>query len=453
MPHDMSRTLQSALDRPIIFPTVKKPASAHFHAPSAGLPKLADETFQGLPGEIVKAIEPYSEAHPAALLVNLLTAFGNLIGSTPHFLVEFCKHHARLFVALVGETSKGRKGTSWSAPKHLMSLVDPEWVDDRVGGSLSSGEGLIYNVRDERREQRPIKEKNRITSYEEEIVDHGVEDKRLLVVEGELASALKVMSRDGNTLSPTLRQAWDDGNLRPLTKNNPIRATGAHISIIGHITKQELLRHLNETEKANGFANRFIWLAVQRSKAIPNPKGVPSEILAPLVEKMSRSVQSARKMGLVTRSDSAEVLWSEVYSELSEGHAGMFGAVTGRAEAQVMRLALIYALMDESALIEICHLKAALALWDYAETSARWIFENEIGDPTADMIVEALKTGPMSDGDIHNHFARHKTFAERARALNFLQKQGIVVGEVDNSTGGRPKKVWRLVCAKSAGSA
>ena len=41
------------------------------------------------------------------------------------------------------------------------------------------------------------------------VVDAGVKDKRLLVQEGELSQALKVMKREGNTLSPVLRNAWD----------------------------------------------------------------------------------------------------------------------------------------------------------------------------------------------------------------------------------------------------
>ena len=88
--------------------------------------------------------------------------------------------------------------------------------------------------------------------------------KRLAVAEGEFANVLKVMAREGNTLSPVLRSAWDYGNLRSMTKNSEARATGAHISIIGHITKDELRRLLTETEQANGFGNRFLWLAVRR---------------------------------------------------------------------------------------------------------------------------------------------------------------------------------------------
>jgi hypothetical protein len=42
---------------------------------------------------------------------------------------------------------------------------------------------------------------------------------RLLVLEGEFASTLRVMGRDGNTLSAVIRNAWDSGNLRILSKN------------------------------------------------------------------------------------------------------------------------------------------------------------------------------------------------------------------------------------------
>jgi hypothetical protein len=89
------------------------------------------------------------------------------------------------------------------------------------------------------------------------------------VTEGEFANALKVMTREGNALSPLIRSAWETGKLRTLVKNSPARATDAHISIIGHITRQEQRRLLTETESANGFANRFCFMAVDRSKCLP----------------------------------------------------------------------------------------------------------------------------------------------------------------------------------------
>ena len=69
-------------------------------------------------------------------------------------------------------------------------------------------------------------------------------------------------------------QAWDSGDLGTLTKNSSTRATGAHISLIGHITADELRRYLTQTEQANGFGNRHLWFCVKRSKELPHgPRG------------------------------------------------------------------------------------------------------------------------------------------------------------------------------------
>jgi hypothetical protein len=77
------------------------------------------------------------------------------------------------------------------------------------------------------------------------------------------------MERHGNTLSPTIRNAWDGKRLQTLTRNSPLKATGAHVSIIGHITRDELRARLSRTNMANGFANRFIFARVKRSKLLP----------------------------------------------------------------------------------------------------------------------------------------------------------------------------------------
>ncbi|MDP7360009.1 MAG: hypothetical protein QF828_16515, partial [Pseudomonadales bacterium] len=86
-------------------------------------------------------------------------------------------------------------------------------------------------------------------------------------------SSLKLMNREGNILSATLRQAWDSGTMTQLIKNNPTKATDAHISLIGHISKEELLRYLKDVEQANGFANRFIWCCSKRERLLPEGGG------------------------------------------------------------------------------------------------------------------------------------------------------------------------------------
>ena len=405
-------------------------------------PKIDPAAFYGLAGAITKVIEPYNESDPVATLVNILVAFGNVVGSSPHFLVDKTQHHMNLFVVEVGKSSKARKGLAWSTPKSLFKAVDPDWTNTRVLGGFSSGEGLVSTVRDRRDEKKPIREKGRVVEYESVMVDEGVDDKRVLCIEEEFAQALKVMSREGNILSTIIRTAWDGSRLAPMTKNNPLVATGAHISIIGHITKDELLRHLSDTEQANGFANRFIWLYLERSKLIPDPLGVPDHILEPLLERLRDAIESARKTNLMARDADAAVIWREVYQGLSDEKPGLVGSITARGEAQTMRLACVYALLDQSTVVRVEHLEAALALWAYSEECARFIFGDSTGDPTVDRIVTALKQGPLSETDIRDLFSRHNGEGVD-RALSSIYNNGIANHEME-ATAGRPRSIWKL---------
>jgi Protein of unknown function (DUF3987) len=415
---------------------------AHKKPVPAKRPAVDEAAFYGLAGEIAETIDPYSEADLVATLVNTLVAFGNVIGSGAHALVNKDEHHMNLFVVQVGQSSKARKGLAWSMPRHAFKLIDKSWGEKCIKGGLSTGEGLVSAVRDARYEKRPIREKGRTIDYETVMVDEGVEDKRLLCVEEEFFQALKVMSREGNILSDIVRPAWDGHRLAPMTKNNKIEATDAHISILGHITRDELLRHLTDTEQANGFANRFIWLYLERSKYISNPTGVPDEILEPLIDRLRDAVDFARKTTLIRRDDNAEALWDAGYRGLSSEKPGLVGSITARGEAQAMRLACIYALLDKSPAVRAEHLEAALALWEYSEKCAHFIFGDSQGDPTVDRILAGLKQGPMTETEIRDLFSRHNS-AEVDRALSFIFNKGMAKPEIEQ-TGGRPRTIWKL---------
>jgi len=350
---------------------------------------LSNEAFHGLAGEIVNAIAPHTEADPAALLIQLMTAFGNVVGRGAYFVAEADKHYPNLFAIMVGATAKGRKGSSWGHIRSLSNSVDEEWSKSCNHSGLSSGEGLISVIHDPIERTVSVKEKGRIVGYQQEVVDPGIDDKRALVLETEFASPLKVMGREGNTLSPIIRNAWDGRDLRTMTKNSPLRATEPHISIIGHITNTELIRLVNETEMCNGFINRFLLVCVKRSKCLPDGGKIHEVNFNPLITQLREAVNFAKDAGELKRDEKARALWHEIYPELSEGKPGLLGAATARAEAQVMRLAMIFALLDLSDVIRVEHLTAALAIWEYCEASARYVFGESLGDPVADEIQRA----------------------------------------------------------------
>lgn len=415
-------------------PRERAPREDNYPAP------LAPEAFQGVAGELVRLIEPHTEADPAALLFQFLAAFGNLVGSGPHMRVDGARHGLNLFGVLVGQSSKGRKGTSWNQVASLLERVDEDWKRQRTMSGLSSGEGLIWGVRDAVTAMRPDDE--RPGEYRECVTDAGVEDKRLMIVEGEFASTLKVMAREGNTLSTVIRAAWDTGDLRILTKNAPVKATGAHISMVGHITRDELRRHLCEVDTANGFANRYCWLAVRRSKCLPEGGQIDTVDFDPLLVRLKAAIDFASRLGgtgELRRDEETRALWRAIYPLLSAEKPGLLGHVTSRGEAQVMRLGAIYALLDASDIIRPEHHYAAMALWSYSEQSARWIFGTATGDKNADKILAALKQAGregMTRKEIGDTvFMRHLPSAALGDSLRIAGETGQAVCKLVRTNG------------------
>jgi hypothetical protein len=251
----------------------------------------------------------------------------------------------------------------------------------------------------------------------------------------------------GNVLSAVLRQAWDHGELRTLVSGRhkaPVTATNAHVSVIAHITVEELRRLLTETDAANGFGNRFLWVCVKRSKLLPSGGMYPEHALHPLTDRLTTALFHARTVAQMQRTPEAETRWEAIYTELAGEQPGLLGAITARAEAQVLRLSCLYALLAKTDTVDVPHLDAANALWRYCEASARYIFGTLLGDPLADDIYRMLQQmapDGMARTDIHNALGRHHKGAAIGVALDRLRREGMARCTVEK-TSGRPIEWW-----------
>ncbi|HCD09090.1 MAG TPA: hypothetical protein DEQ01_01705, partial [Thermoanaerobacter sp.] len=305
------------------------------------------------------------------------------------------------------------------------------------------GEGLIWAIRDPIVEY--IKDK-KTGEFKKEVVDLGVEDKRLLVTESEFATILKRMQREGNILSPIIRQAWDGYKIQSLSKNNPAIVTEPHVSIIGHITVEELRNHLRNVELFNGFANRFIWQCVRRSKLLPEGPVVPDAVYNEIIQKLVDVFKWVKEnKGEIYRDDEATEFWKVVYPMLTEGKDGTIGAITSRAEAQVLRLSLLYAILDKSKVIKRRHIESAIAIWQRSEQSVEFVFGDKTGDTIQDSIMEALKQKPMTQTEIYRNVFNSNVQATKIKeALQKLSAKGKVTCIVEQ-TKTKPKKIWVTV--------
>jgi hypothetical protein len=374
----------------------------------AGPPTLAAPALYGLAGLAVRTLAPHTEADPAAILLQFLAAFGNLVGPAPHCIVGSTRHGLNLFVVLVGESSKARKGTSWRQLSSLFTEVDGLWAAHRVSTARPTANGIIHALRD----QQPVT------------------DRRLFLLSEEFASVLHVLGQRNGQLSPLLRCAWDGGDLSAHDGHRPVQATDAHISIVGHVTQSDLAHHLTRTESHNGFANRCLWISVRRSQSLPEGGSLPPEQRAAVARELRRTLDWVRSQPRLVfrRTAAARELWNDRYPALSEGSPDVCGAATSRAEAQVLRLSALYAALDGSPLVEACHLQAALAVWDYCLASARLFFDISPIDPTAQRISEALDATPqgLTRTQIRGLFRRHVSKERIDLALEQLSSLGLI---------------------------
>lgn len=414
--------------------------------PPSGWPaRMDDDAMYGLAGDIVRAFEPETEADPAALLVHLLVMYGNALGPKPHFMVGRTRHAFNLFALFVGPTAKGRKGTAFNDMVSLFRVADPYWVDQCIKQGLSSGEGLIWHVRDRRNGHDSPYECSNDES------DKGVQEKRLMVVEGEFSGPLRAAGRQGSTLSSILRAGWDSGKLGTLVKGMPASVEQAHISVIGHITESDLRQELRASEIANGFGNRFQHIAVIRSRLLPHGGQVDGERLQALASRLATALKHGQGVDEVKRTNQANTLWEEIYEALSVEAPGLLGSILSRAEAQVLRLSCIYALLDGGSLVEPVHLRAALSVWRYSEASAEHVYGNASGDPVADEIGAALHQAGsegMTRTEVSARFGRHETSSRIGAALAALKLKGLVRLEREQ-TGGRPTERWFITSSTS----
>lgn len=355
-------------------------------------PRLGEAVLYGPAGDVVRTILPHTEADPAALYAQLLCGLGNLIGQSPHFTADGQKHSANLYTIICGRTSKARKGTSWANVRNVLGAIDTDWLASCVRSGVVSGEGVAEVFRDE-------------------------SEKRLLLIEGEFCQVLQCMKREGNTVSALLRNAWDGGRISVLRRKDKIEIEGAHMSMIGHITLPELQRLLSCVEMSNGLANRCLWVYADRSKLLPDGGGHPD--LSSHVKALHRAVEHARKRNELRKDESARAFWNHIYTELSEPPSGRVGEILSRSEAQVMRLALLLALLDQSPVIAKPHVEAALAFWRYCEASAAHIFADTFANPKAEKILKALKSGPLTMTQIHALFNRNFS----SREINALLEE------------------------------
>jgi hypothetical protein len=394
-----------------------KVAQANFEEQRPAIPVIDQHAFYGLAGRIVKDLAPYTEADLGALLIQLLVIVSQVVGRTSYWEVSGTQHFLNQFVCILGNTADGRKGTGLSLIRSILSHIEPDFMKTNIASGFSSGEGLVANLRDATDEEN---------SAAVESILKRVNDKRRVFVEEEFANVLKVIKREGNTLSGLLRNLWDGKSLQVLVKNNPMTASDPMCSIIAHCTPTEFRNHIQAVDISNGLLNRFLFCYSISSRLLPIPDPIPHDITDYIHLELRKVIDFGRSVGEMVFTENARDLWKKIYVASHDMVAPEdLSAITARSLPILRRLACSYAIFDKKPDIDCEHLIAALAIIDYSEATCRLLLGNTAPDRDQIKIVRALDSRPeglTKTELIHSVFHRNASANRIDKALSTLEE-------------------------------
>ncbi|WP_245614024.1 DUF3987 domain-containing protein [Actinokineospora inagensis] len=355
------------------------------------LPPTAPAVFDTFLGQVALHVDRFTEADPVNVLVTLLAAAATAIGPGPHVVVGgFERHPLLTWPIVIGRTGTGRKGTGYNVAKAVLSHAIPDFVTGNIKSGLSSGEGLaaVFATDDDGGGGGGKPGRARLLP---------AGDVRLLAYEPEWASVMARMKREGNTLSATLRAAWEGGDLSTL--NVAARtARDTHIGIIAHITPQEFAAKVSATDLAGGTYNRFLPIAVAQSKFLPTPSPVDDTLILHFGAALNDRIGHATRLDRITIAPDATDHWRQFYLEFagtdSDGDGNpVLAQFTSRAVPNTLRIAATYAALDRTPHITTQHLAAAAALTRYSINSARAVLHPD--NALAALLAYITAAGPQ----------------------------------------------------------
>ncbi len=386
----------------------------------------AAAAYEGLLGEVTDYLAEGTDASSVGLLGSLLAFCGALMPAKAYMART---QTTSPFIALVGESSVGRKGTAMNrAGDALASAVGIDVVNDVTLDGINSGEGLISEMCFKQRSSKPTA---------------GV------LFEEEYATMMAAQGREGSTLDGRMRAAFDGGPLsnRKAAESKTVNPPYWLPALIA-ITPSELRSKLPSGALQSGSGNRWLYLPVVRhSRGFRNiGPALPEDLRDRLVK--AHSIANRMPMQLGVDDDVSDTLTQ--YSEhLRTTTLGLAADMTRRFAVIAFRIALVHAAVECAARVTLDHLRRALALTEYARAGMGWVFGQSLGNPLATLLLRHLQdAGSLSATHITRHIIRDPL--KRQDAIDELIRLGFArVGAVVG-TGGRRRSELQVVAPEGS---
>jgi hypothetical protein len=399
-------------------------------------PMISEECFYGIAGTLANESAPEVGVSREAVLFQFLIFIGNMCEHKFYFNLGGSKLYLNDYLLIVGETSKAKKGTSLKTVKYFIEKINSDYYKLCIRTGVNSGEGLVNSVRD----KVISKEKNKKGEEVETILDEGGKSKIALFIEPEFSRLMKSGKRDGNTATEILRQAWDGDYLEVVVKKDSCSSSDHHISMIGHITQNEFEFLNSNVDSTNGYLNRFLFCRIFNGSPVPLPISFDklSFDFMPELHSAMAFIKNTEIEELALEEDAKE-LWTDIYNNFFYSPDDNYSDLMARTPTHILKMAMIFAVLDRNNRISKDHLISAKAIVDYSNDSIRFIFTNpnkkKLGNENKVIEYITKKNGTVLRSDVMRELFNRKI---KALDLDFLKdsltNQGLIkVQQLDGS--------------------
>ncbi len=394
---------------------------------------MRSEASYGLAGRLALEVSPINGISKEAVLFQFLICLSTLCAQKFYYSIGGKKIHAADYLVLVGTTGSSKKGTSFSDVKWFFDQYYPEFTSSKLKTGVNSGEGLINCIRNkvvgtdiDKRTGKEI----------EAIKDEGALSKIVLFLETEFSRLLKAGKRDGSTVTEIYRNAWDGVPLEINTSQRSIRSTDYCVSLIAHITPKELKSLVSDIDSSNGYLNRFMFCFITGGVPKPFPESFDrieftftKELVA--LFNFINAIESAE----IVLADNAKELYLEIYNEFYYRPEDKITELLSRNTQHLLKMAMLYAIIDQSQEIKIGHLKASKALIDYSSASIQELFGKDSITKKEAKVLRFLSSqnGTAPRGKIQSDCFRNNSSKEELDSIqdSLIDKKLIQVSSVD----------------------
>lgn len=441
---------------------------------------LGSDAFHGLIGDVVRQTAPYTEAGEEAVCLSFLSILSFAVGSGARIRVG-SSSGLLIHGILSGDTANGRKGTSTDLGLSILKRAGLKAaafsgddkitvpLETRILRGVSTPEGILDRIRDGNPEcadgSCSDEDIIRMGPETEHIHDLGSPEKRLLIVLEEMASLLEKGKRQGNDIIAFLRLLWDGpDSVDSPTRHSPLCATRPHVGALFNTTPYEMRKKMSITDIKGGSLNRNTVAYAYRSKFLPMPLHDEEQealegTLSALGERLREAVSWARGGNPGTDmdryfslDDEAYLKWIDLYGrwslgETSPSEEGVRDATT-RYTSQILRVAALYALCDQTQVVSLTHLKAAEAVMDHVLWATGNVFAVTEDDEDVTKVrgmLDAADGDWVTRSDVSKHcFQHHKPAKELNKVIDVVLTSGYYEkGSQKSANGGRPAVVYR----------